>query len=77
MSTPQTRTATAPCAGPSSSTDRPALVIADDGHRAELVVVPPPARPVPGDRLHHRGAVWTITGRRACGRVLVAEPAGR
>jgi len=77
MSTPSTRTATAPPSAPSAPTARPTLVIVDDGRRAELVVVPPPRRPAPGDRLRHRGVLWTITGRRACGRVLVAQPLPR
>lgn len=53
---------------------RPSLVIADDGQRADLLVLA--ARAAVGDRFEHRGLTWTVTGRRSGGRVLVAEPRG-
>ena len=53
---------------------RPALVIADSGMSASLVVLDGAAVPAVGTRFRHAGLSWRIVGWRAAARAFVAEP---
>ena len=54
--------------------ERPAIVIADSGASATLVVLGPGTVPTPGMRLRHRGQMWVIVRYRPLTRTWVAEP---
>jgi hypothetical protein len=53
---------------------RPALVIADSGVAASLVILDDSTLPSVGLRFRHAGATWKISGWRSSARAFVAEP---
>jgi len=54
------------------SEQRPAVVIADRGDRASLLVVK--MAPAIGSRFLHLGLIWEVTRLREASRAFVAEP---
>lgn len=59
---------------PTSRCRRPAVVIADSGVSASLVLLCGMADPVLGQRFQHAGLTWEVTGWRPAARAFVAEP---
>ena len=53
---------------------RPAVVIADAGDGASLVVLGRQAIPGPGVRFWHRGLTWQIVAYRGSARAWIAHP---
>ncbi len=53
---------------------RPAVVIADAGDGASLVVMNGRVAPGPGVRFCHRGLTWQIVAYRGSARAWIAHP---
>ncbi len=56
---------------------RKTIVIADDGGRAEVVLLDATRPVLTGSCFDHAGRRWIIRGQRSHSRVLVAEPLTR
>ena len=53
---------------------RSAVVVADSGAAAEVLVFPPAEKMTRGSQFQHQGALWVVTGNRRDSGILVATP---